>query len=83
MVSITLSVSEQIRELMRKFPEVNWSAVARKSIEEKAKKLALKEEMLKKLKEEDEAGLTEQAIEIGNKIKEGMWKKYKEEGWGK
>ncbi|PIN95574.1 hypothetical protein COU56_01130 [Candidatus Pacearchaeota archaeon CG10_big_fil_rev_8_21_14_0_10_31_9] len=54
MVSITLSVPEDIRKLMKKFPEINWSAVVRNSITEKAQKLALKEEMLKELKKEKE-----------------------------
>jgi hypothetical protein len=45
MVSITLSVPEETRELMRKFPEVNWSGLVRQCITEKAKKLALKQEL--------------------------------------
>ena len=52
MVSITVSVPEDIRKLMKKFPEVNWSGVVRNSITEKAQKLALKEEMLKGLEKE-------------------------------
>ena len=52
MVSITVSVPEDIRKLMKKFPEVNWSGVVRNSITEKAQKLALKEEMLKELNKE-------------------------------
>ncbi|MEK6937087.1 MAG: hypothetical protein AABW58_03380 [Nanoarchaeota archaeon] len=54
MVSITLSVPEEIRKLMKKFPEVNWSGLVRKTIEEKAKELSLKEELLKKLDKEKE-----------------------------
>lgn len=54
MVSITISVPENIRELMKKFPEVNWSALVRKSITEKAMKLKLKEELTKQLEEEKE-----------------------------
>jgi predicted NUDIX family NTP pyrophosphohydrolase len=54
MVSITLSVSDEVRGIMRKFPEVNWSALVRKSIEEKAKILIVKQEMLKKLDSEKE-----------------------------
>lgn len=52
MVSITLSVPEEIRELMKKFPEVNWSGLVRACIVERAKKLALKEELLKQLGKE-------------------------------
>jgi len=54
MVSITISVPEEIRKLMKEFPEVNWSGLVRQCIAEKAKKLALKQELLKKLgKEKD------------------------------
>ncbi len=52
MVSITLSVPEEIHELMKKFPEVNWSGLVRTCISERAKKLALKEEMLRQLEKE-------------------------------
>ena len=54
MVSITLSVPEEVRKLMKDFPEVNWSGFIRKSLEEKARQLKLKEEMLKELEGEED-----------------------------
>mgnify|MGYP001594166026 CR=1 FL=1 len=54
MVSITISVPEEIRELMKKFPEVNWSGLVRQCITQKAKQLAIKEEFLNQLKKEKE-----------------------------
>ena len=54
MVSITISVPEEVREWMRKSPEVNWSGLVRKTITEKAKELSLKEEMHNKLLQEKE-----------------------------
>ncbi|MFA5173633.1 MAG: hypothetical protein WC438_00440 [Candidatus Pacearchaeota archaeon] len=54
MVSITISVPEEVRELMKKFPEVNWSGLVRQCISEKARKLAIKEELLSQLKKEKE-----------------------------
>ncbi len=54
MASITLSVPEDVRKLMKKFPEVNWSALVRKTIEERTGQLALKESMLNELKKEEE-----------------------------
>ena len=79
MVSITLSVPEDVREQMKRFPEVNWSGFVRASIESKVKQLSWKEKMLKKLASENEFDAV--ALEIGDKIKEGMWKRYKKEGW--
>ncbi len=79
MVSVTLSVPKETRELMSKFPEVNWSGFVRKCIEQRTVRLAWKEEMLVKLKQEEK--FEERALEIGDKIKEGMWEQYKKEGW--
>lgn len=52
MVSITLSVPEEIKEEMDSFAEINWSGFIRKSIEQKVKELSWKETMLQKLGEE-------------------------------
>ena len=54
MVSITLSVPEETRNKMKKFPEVNWSRLVRKTIEDKTKELSWKEEMLKQLEKDKE-----------------------------
>jgi hypothetical protein len=75
MVSITLSVPEEIRKLMKRYPEMNWSGFVRACIMDKAKKLEMKEELLKKLENEKEHDLI--ALKIGDKIREGMLKKYK------
>ena len=53
MVSITLSVPEEVRKLMKKFPEVNWSALIRKAILEKTNQLSLKESMLNESRKEE------------------------------
>ncbi len=79
MVSITLSIPEKIRELMRRYPEMNWSGFVRLAIEEKAKRLAWKEEMLKKLEAERE--FDEIALKLGREVKQKAWKKLKKEGW--
>jgi hypothetical protein len=54
MVSVTLSIPKETRELMDNFPEMNWSGFIRVSLEQKAKELSWRGEMLKKLKEEQE-----------------------------
>ncbi len=73
MVSITVSVPEETRQLMKKFPEVNWSGLVRKSIIEKAEKLALKEEMLKELNKEKD--FNDWAVELGRRAKKGRFEK--------
>jgi len=52
MVSITISVPEEVRVLMNRFPEINWSGLVRKVIAEKARELALREDMHKEIKKE-------------------------------
>ena len=52
MVSITLSVPDDIRKLMKEFPEVNWSALVRKTIIDEVKRRELKKELLEGLKKD-------------------------------
>lgn len=54
MVSITISVPGDVRKMMKKFPEVNWSGLVRKTIIEKVNEFLLKESMLSELKKEED-----------------------------
>ena len=45
---------EELHKLMKKFPEVNWSGLVRTCITEKARKLAVKQEILRQLGKEKE-----------------------------
>jgi hypothetical protein len=78
MVSITLSVSEKTKKLMKLFPEMNWSAFIRKTIEEKVKELTWKEEMLKKLKEEE--AFTQWSVQAIRSSRQNRAKELKEKG---
>lgn len=72
MVSITLSVPEDLKQEMDAFPEMNWSAVAREAIR---KRLL----MMEKFKEfTRESTLTEEdALEFGRKVGEKVMKRHK------
>ena len=73
MVSITLSVPEDLKAQMDTFPEMNWSAVARKAIQNKIILL----EKINKLLEKSE--LTEEdALRFGEEINKGIAKRFKE-----
>lgn len=54
MVSITFSIPDEIRKIMKEFPEINWTHIVRSSIEDKAKRLALKRELLRNFERERE-----------------------------
>jgi hypothetical protein len=73
MVSVTLSVPEEMKEEMDEHPEINWSEVARQSIEQKLAELRF----LERLKAESE--LTEaDAIELGRDLKAQMRERHDE-----
>ena len=73
MASITLSVPEEVRGLMKRFPEINWSGFVRASIEEKASQLAWRQEMLGKLKEE--GPFIDWSVSLGRTAKQGRLRK--------
>ena len=79
MPNLTLSLPEELKQKMEEFPEINWSALIRRYVESKVNRLVWKEQMLKQLESEGE--FDEEALRLGDKIKDGMWKRYKEAGW--
>lgn len=78
MVSVTLSIPEEVKHKMEKFPEINWSGLIRKCIESKAKSLSWKEEMLKKLEQDKE--FEGWCVEMGRKVDKSIAKRLKKEG---
>jgi hypothetical protein len=62
MVSLTVSIDDEIRRTMKKFPEINWSGFVGKMIEQKVHQLQWREEMLRKL--EGERELEDWAVEL-------------------
>ena len=75
MVSITLSVPEDIRETMKKFPEINWSGLIRRTIEEKAKLLVLKKNLLEDL--DRDKNFIDWSVNLGKTAKKGRLKALK------
>ena len=74
MVSVTLSVPDETREKMDQFPEINWSEVARQSINEKISDM----EFLENFKEESDL-TKEDALELGEDLNEKLAEHYKEQ----
>lgn len=71
MPNITLSVPEDLKREMDSVPEINWSEIARRAISEKVTEYRLFKSIVAKSK------LTEKdALEIGRKVNEGMYKAY-------
>jgi hypothetical protein len=73
MPNITLSIPEEVHEIMKKHREMRWSEVARKAIVEEVKKIEMMEKIASKSK------LTMKDIEeINEKIKKGIHDKINE-----
>jgi hypothetical protein len=75
MANITLSVPEETKKKMQQYPEINWSGLIKKTIEQKVSDLAWKEDMLKKL--EKEKDFDEWAVDFGRRIKKEAYEKMK------
>lgn len=63
MVNITLSVPEDMKKEMEKFPEMNWSAIARAAIKKRVLLLQQLNELLK-----DSEFTEEDAIKLGREM---------------
>ena len=63
MVSMTLSVAEDMKQDMDQFPEINWSAVARQAIQQRLI-------MLHKFREftKDSTFTEEEALQLGKEV---------------
>lgn len=71
MVNITLSLPNEIKKEMEKFPEINWSVIARTAIKNRIM-------LLNKFKEfSRESSLTEEdAIRLGKEVNKAVSKRY-------
>ena len=71
MANLTLAIPSDLRVKMDRFPEINWSEVARQAIVQKTRQLEQLNQLFSK------STLTEQeTIEIGRQIKRRVWKRH-------
>ncbi|MFW6048383.1 MAG: hypothetical protein ACOC87_03730, partial [Candidatus Natronoplasma sp.] len=66
-------VSKELKDMMDKHPEINWSEVARQSFREKLTDL----EFLEEFKSRSEL-TEEEALELGKKVNESLRERYEE-----
>ncbi len=74
MTNLTLSISNELKEMMENFPEINWSEVARDSIKKKIAQL----NFLKGFRIDSEIS-PEDALNLGREISELLLNRYKRE----
>lgn len=75
MANITLSIPDELKNIMSKFPEINWSGLVKISIENKVKHLKWKEQMLEQLESEKE--FENWTVEMGRKVNKEITEKLK------
>lgn len=72
MTTMTLAVPSELKEKMEKFPEMNWSEVARQAFMQRIRDL----EFLRKFK--SDSTLTEEdALRLGKELSKNLAKRYK------
>ncbi|HNW05821.1 MAG TPA: hypothetical protein PK655_03610 [archaeon] len=75
MVSVTLAVSKEIKEKMKKYDEINWSSFIRKAIADKVKKLEAIDQLLEK-----ESEISDWAVNLQKKSRKDRAEQLKKEG---
>ena len=70
---MTLSIPKELKDMIDKHPEINWSEVARQSFREKLTDL----EFLEEFKSRSEL-TEEEALELGKKVNKSLRKRYEE-----
>lgn len=71
MPNITLSIPEELHNIIKKYTEIKWSEVARRAMWEQARKLQLMDTLVSKSK------FTEKDVEeLDHKIKAGLLKRF-------
>jgi len=76
MVSITLNISKELKQLMNQLPWVNWSEIVREEVRVKLKEEKELQHIKKLLKKS--TFTEEDAEELANKVKQNMVKNLKE-----
>ncbi len=72
MTDIRFSLSQDILEKMKKYPEINWDMVAQGAIENYLEKLEVADKLAEK------SNFTfEEADKFGDQVKEKMWQRHK------
>mgnify|MGYP001616809672 CR=1 FL=1 len=71
MVNLTLAIPEDLKREMEKFPEINWSVIAREAIKKRINLL----QHLSRFARDSEI-TEEDAIRLGRKVNEGLAKRY-------
>jgi hypothetical protein len=78
MVNVTLSVPEELHDIMRRYPEIKWSEVARQAMWEYARKLKVLDEITR-----NSSFSERDAFEIGEKVKKSVARRYVSESRGR
>ncbi|TFG02987.1 MAG: hypothetical protein EU540_00570 [Promethearchaeota archaeon] len=72
MTDIKFAISEELRERMKKYPEIIWEKVAKSAIEKFLEKLEVADKIASK-----SSFTMEDSDKLGDEIKQKMWERHK------
>ncbi len=72
MANLTLAIPSELKAKMDRFPEINWSEVARQAIMQKTQMLSQMQQWLG-----GSSLAADEAVAIGRQIKKRVWKKHR------
>jgi len=83
MAELKVKVSPDVKEEIDRHSDVEWSSVFEKAVRQELEERNKRQLLLFALdKVLGQSKSTEKdALELGEKVKEGMWKRYQAEGW--
>jgi len=72
MTDIRFTISDDLLERMKKFPEIKWEKVAQGAVEKYLERLEVADKLLS-----NSALTLEDTDELGDELKQKMWEKHK------
>jgi len=77
MVSVSFTISDELRAKMEKFPWINWSGIAREDAIRQEEKTRLFDELEELTK--DSTLTDEDCLKLGRLVKEKIWQRLQKE----
>ena len=73
MTELVILIPEELKQELDEFPEINWALVVQRFLKQEVEKILEIKRIVSKSKMTEE-----DALELGRKVNEGLYKRYKE-----
>ena len=83
MAELKVEIPEQVKEEIKKYSDIEWSKVFEKAVKRELRERSKRELVIYALdKILENSKLTEEdALRLGDELKERVWKRHQAEGW--